>query len=91
MLRGFLAVSKHTSSGKVEFYYATNGPCDPSVGLFLKQVREALAEDNIDQMSKKPRVSFMATCAGKFKGRFNKARKALHDCGDILGPSSVFE
>ena len=86
------AVSMRMSAGKIYFYYAKNGPCIPAVGLFLKQVQKVLAEaKDIDQMSKRLVCTFMEACVHKFRGRLIKARKALEDCGDILGPGSTFE
>lgn len=79
------------SLGRVDFYYAKNGPCDPSVGFFLKEVQDALAEDNIDVMSRRLIHSILRACVLKFKGRVIKARRALLDCPDILGPGSTFE
>lgn len=78
------AVSMRMSSEKVDFYYAKNGPCDP-------EVQEALAEDDLDVMSRRLIRSFLTACVNKFKGMVTKARRALLDFEDIIGPDSMFE
>lgn len=86
------AVSMAMSSGRIDFYYAKNGPCDPAVRDFLGQIRKILAEsNNINIMSKNLVLTFLKACVHKFRGRLIKARKALEACGDILGPGSTFE
>lgn len=59
-------------------------------GIISEQVQEALAEDNIDDISARLIGSFMVACVHKFKARVGKAQKALLDYENILGASSTF-
>ena len=84
------AVSMRVSRDRVDFYFAKNGPCDPSVTTFLERVQEILSGDDPNLMARRLLNASMSVCVHKFKGRITKARKAFSDCGIKLGPGSEF-
>lgn len=72
----------------INFYYAKNGPSDPSVTNFLQQVQKILYEDDSSFISGRILSVSLSACVHKFKGRIIETRKALIDTGIDLRPGS---
>ncbi len=83
------AVSIIMTSSKVYLHYAKNGPCDPSLRIYLDEIQNILVYDDVKDMSQAMILKTMNFCIRKFKSRVVNCRMELNACGIDFGVEST--
>ncbi len=86
------AVGMEIGPSAIVFYYAKNGPCEPSVRVYVDKIASILRVNEPNDVPTLIMMIAMVQCADKFKARVKKCQKALEDCGEIrcASPGSFY-
>ncbi len=81
------AVGIEISPSAIDFYYAQNGPCQPSVRVYVDEIARIIRDNKPSDVPRLMLMRVMVQCADKFRARVKKCQKALEDCGEIRSAS----
>ncbi len=77
------AVGMEIGPSAIDFYYAKNGPCEPSLRVYVDKIASILRVNEPSDVPKLIMMIVMVQCADRFKARVKQCQKALEDCGEI--------
>lgn len=70
------AVTMEISTSAINFYYAKNGPCDPSIQVYVDRILTVLRENILNAIPKSVLMIVMVECVDKVGDRIRKCQKA---------------
>ena len=82
------AVTMEISTSAINFYYAKNGPCEPSTQPFIEKILTTLRENVNSAIPKSVLMIVMVECVHKVRNRIKKCQKALEE-SERLGISAL--
>ncbi len=77
------AVGMEISPSAIDFYYAKNEPCEPSVGVYVDTIGGITRDNEPNAIPRLMLTRVMVECADKIRARVKKCHIALEDCGEI--------
>lgn len=77
------AVTMEISNSALNFYYAKNRPCDPSIQAYVDRIIKVLQEKKPEFIPKFVLMNVMEKCVDKVRDRIKKCQKALEEFEEL--------
>ncbi len=86
------AVGMEIGPSAIDFYYAKNGPCEPSVRVYVDEIASIIRVNEPSDVPGLMLMIVMVQCADKLRARIKRCQKALEDCGEIrcASPGNIY-